>query len=49
MAEILWDAVTEVKPKIPACTGIQELKKRMWNKDCEGAWRKDLGELDFGL
>ncbi len=49
VAEILWNDVTEVKPKIPACTGIHELKERMWNKYCEVAWRKDLGELGFGL
>ena len=29
--------------------GNQELLGRKWNKDIEGAWRRDLGEEDYGL
>ena len=48
-ADILWDPILEVEPTIPACRGIVELPERKWNKDCEGAWRKDIGTEDFGL
>ena len=32
-----------------ASESIVELKERLWNKDIEGAWRKDHGEVDFGI
>ena len=46
-AEINWDAMPESKPK--ACTGIVELSEKKWNKDCDGAWRRDLGEESYCL
>ena len=46
-AEFFWDAVEECS--MPACRGIQELTENKWNKNCEGAWRKDLGNETFGL
>ena len=46
-AEIDWDAVDECN--MPACTTIEELKERKWNKDCKGTWRRHLGDETYGL
>ena len=46
-AIIDWDEVKEVN--IAASRGLVELPENKWNKDCEGAWRKDLGDEDYGL
>lgn len=46
-AFIYWDPVEECD--FPASRSIQELKENKWNKDCVGAWRKDLGDETYGL
>ena len=46
-AEIFWDAIPEAKLK--ACLSIEPLNPRKWNKDVEGAWRRDLGNYDYGV
>ena len=28
---------------------IVQLKPRKWNKNCAGAWRKELTEIDYGV
>ena len=46
-AEIYWDEIPEAKMK--ACLSIEPLDPKKWNKDCEEAWRKDLGDYNYGL
>ncbi len=46
-AKLRWDPVKECN--LSACEGTQELKARLWNKDCEGAWREYLPDVDFGV
>ena len=45
--EVLWDTVPEVN--YPAGKSIAESKPNIWNKDKLGAWRKDLGNIDYGI
>ena len=45
--KISWDEIGEAS--IAACTTIEELKPRLWNQDCEYAWRYDLGAFDYGI
>ena len=44
---VKWKRIKEAG--IKASESIVELKERLWNKDIEGAWRKDHGEVDFGI
>ena len=46
-AEISWDAVPEIN--YVAGTSIRPLIPKLWNKDKEGAWCKDLGVTDYGI
>ena len=46
-AEISWDAVPEIN--YVAGTSIHPLIPKLWNKDKEGAWCKDLGVTDYGI
>jgi hypothetical protein len=46
-AEVYWEAVPDANLK--AGLDIVPLNPRKWNKDCEEAWRKDLGDYDYGL
>ena len=46
-AYILWDSIPDMK--IAAWEGNQELLENEWNKDCEGVWKRDLGDETFGL
>ena len=45
-ADVDWDPVQSANYK----GGLSrvELKPRLWNKDVLGAWRKDIGEVDYG-
>ena len=45
--KVHWDAIKEAD--IKKCSTIVELKPRLWNKDCEHAWRYDLGSFDYGI
>ena len=45
--KIDWDEIEEAS--IAACTTIEELKPRLWNQDCQYAWRYDLGSFDYGI
>ena len=44
---LLWDTIPCIN--MPACEGVQVLLESKWNKNCEGAWRRDLGKETFGL
>ena len=46
-AEIFWNAVPEID--FEASSSIQPLNPKLWNKDKEGAWCKDLGDTDYGI
>ena len=46
-AEIFWNVVPEIE--FDASSLIQPLNPKMWNKDKEGVWCKDLGETDYGI
>ena len=46
-AEVYWEAVPDANLK--AGLDIVPLNPRKWNKDCEEAWQKDLGDYDYGL
>ena len=46
-AEVLWDAVPEVKHS--DSKSIAEFKPKIWNRDKLGAWCKDLGNIDYGI
>ena len=41
--KILWDAINSISDIYES---IQELPKRSWNKQTEGAWRLDVGIND---
>ena len=45
--EVNWDAIPDAD--MVACVGIVALNPRKWNKDVEEAWRKDLGNYDYGV
>ena len=44
---VRWKRIKEAG--IKASESIVELKERLWNKEIEGAWRRDLGDIDFGI
>ena len=46
-AEVFWDAIPDAD--MVACREKVALNTRKWNKDCDGAWRMDLGEYNFGV
>ena len=46
-AEISWDAVPQLN--YVAGRSIHPLNPKLWNKDKEGAWCKDLGDTDYGI
>lgn len=45
--EIFWDAISEAD--IPPLTSIVPLNPRNWNKDVVEGWRKDIGDITYGL
>ena len=47
-AEIEWDAMPDIG-LMTTTTSIERLPSKMWNKQCDGAWRKDLGDIDIGV
>ena len=42
MVEVVWDKVEESIDRDKEEITIVELHDRKWNKDCEGAWRKNI-------
>ena len=44
---VKWKRVNEAG--IKASESIVELKKNLWNKDAENAWRKYVEGIDFGI
>ena len=46
-AEVLGDAVPELN--YPYSKSITHFIPNLWNKDKLGAWRKDLGKIDYGI
>ena len=46
-ALIDWDAIAEAN--MEAGESIVQLEPRKWNKNCVGAWRKELAEIDYGV
>jgi len=47
-AEIEWDAMPDIGLETTT-TSIESLPPKMWNQQCDGAWRKDLGDIDIGV
>ena len=45
--EVFFDAIPDAD--MVACREKVALNTRKWNKDCDGAWRMDLGEYNFGV
>ena len=48
-AKIKWDPVKELDEEEGAKPTWEVLLQSNWNKDCEGAWRIDLGDIDYGI
>ena len=46
-ADIYWDAVESAG--FEAGRAIVELNPRKWNKEEVGGWRKDLGDINYGV
>ena len=46
-AEVLWDVIPEVN--MPHSRSIEPFNPRKWNKHIPHAWRKDLGDIDYGV
>ena len=46
-AEVDWDPFPDAD--YPGGRTIVPLDPKKWNKECNGGWRKDLGDLDFGI
>ena len=46
-AEIKWDPNPSIN--FPGGRSIEKLNPKLWNKAKEGAWCKDLGEIDYGI
>ena len=47
-AKVMWDPIPEVNISTYE-PSIEEFKPSKWYKHCEGAWRRELGEVDYGL
>ena len=46
-ADIEWDPLPDAN--FPGGRSIVRIDRRKWNKEGAGAWRKDLGDFNFGL
>ncbi len=46
-AKVLWDAIPDAN--LPSGHTIEPFAERKYNKNCDGAWRMDIGEIDYGL
>ena len=46
-AEILWDAIPIAD--IPPSRSIERLDPKKWSTNVIGAWRKDFGDISYGL
>ena len=46
-ADIYWEAVKLAD--LLAVRAIVELNPRKWNKEGVGGWRKDLGDINYGV
>ena len=42
-----WGALHDAD--FPGGQFIERIDKRKWNKECDGAWRRDLGDFNYGL
>ena len=47
VAEVYWDAVLEAN--YPPGRTTEKFNQKLWNKDKLGAWRRDHGEVDYGI
>ena len=46
-AEVLWDYIPDIG--LSACRSIEPFEPQKWNQDCLGAWRRDLGGINYGI
>ena len=46
-AEVYWYAVPE--EKYPSGRTTEKFDQKLWNRDKVGAWRRDHGEVDYGI
>ena len=46
-AKVLWDAIPDAN--LPSGHTIEPFVERKYNKNCDGAWKMDIGEIDYGL
>ena len=46
-ADIYWEAVKSAG--FLAGRAVVELNPRKWNKEVVGGWRKDLGDINYGV
>ena len=45
--EILWDAIPVAG--IPPSRSIERLDPKKWSANVIGAWRRDFGDITYGL
>ena len=45
--EVYWDTVTEAN--YPPGRTIEKSDQKLWNKDKVGTWRRDHGDIDYGI
>ena len=45
--EVYWDVVPEAN--YPPGRTTEKSDQKLWNKDKVGAWRRDNGEVDYGI
>ena len=48
-AEIFWDAIICAGIPQPQSRTIERLDPRKWNKHVVGAWRRDFGDISYGM
>ena len=47
-ARVYWDLVPDAGYD-KNTTSVERFDPNKWNQNCEGAWRKDVGTIDYGL
>ena len=45
--EVYWDTVPEAN--YPPGKPTEKFDQKLWNKDKVGSWRRDHGEVDYGI
>ena len=44
---MFWDAIPDAE--MEAYSSMESFVAKKWNGNCVGAWRLDLGHIDYGL